>query len=874
MSDPSKPNIEIRLNREVERPYRDHPIHMGIPFPRGLGHDLDSWSLIDPAGVSINRDLVSVLNWPDGSVKWAHLHFLANSIPGETGNYYLSQAHKSMGESTADTSNISVRKSSDQIVITTGPAKFTVDLKHFRPFAQVKLGDNALLSDDAPLAPHLLVDQDDRQYSFKIDDSNIGNHGKVHLRLDLTGRMVDADGKNLCNAIARLFFYASSANVKLEFTLWNPKAAEHPRGIWDLGDPGSINFKSLEIPLELKKDSIQEIAYKLTPDDTEFTVTDPCELIIHQNSSGKPNWQSLAHVDKHNKPTPKFRGFKAKIGDNELSGEQANPALFARSEFARVGIAIEDFWQSFPNSIEYHTGRLTTCPFPGVDSQIFELQGGEKAQSTIWFAFENNDAPHKTELLQATAPIVPAFTPEWYCNSGCFPNLIPESNDDEPFFKEMTDQALTGDNSFEKRIEKYEEYGWRNFGEFPGDHEQLHYKGNRELVSHYNNQYDFILVLFQYFIRSGKPEWFRLARNMALHAMHIDLYNTKEDKPAYNGGPFWHTAHYLHAGMATHRTYSRLAADGDTLPSNFGGGPANETSQSSGFLLYYLLTTDYSGSEAVQQLYQWTKNLQDRTKTIFRFLSSNPTGNATCTRQLTLQSMGRGGAFSINTCLDSYLLTQDESHLALAEEYIRTCCHPGENPEKLDLLNREERWSYTVFLGVLGKYLNLKYELGKMDAMFYYAKAVLIRTVDWMVENEFSYLDRPSDLEFPTSTWAAQDLRKTVAFLLAAKYGDEDRSKAYLGKATEFLENSKKQIQTFDDPDAVRCMVLIMNCLPFYNGFMKRAENLPIPKKEVVFPERISFVPQKIHAIKRAKLLAVTGAVICALVPILYLIFS
>jgi hypothetical protein len=31
----------------------------------------------------------------------------------------------------------------------------------------------------------------------------------------------------------------------VKFTLHNPKAAHHPGGLWDLGDPGSIYFSDL-----------------------------------------------------------------------------------------------------------------------------------------------------------------------------------------------------------------------------------------------------------------------------------------------------------------------------------------------------------------------------------------------------------------------------------------------------------------------------------------------------------------------------------------------------------------------------------------------------------------------------------------------------
>ncbi len=45
--------------------------------------------------------------------------------------------------------------------------------------------------------------------------------------------------------MARLNFYANLSLVEVKFTLHNPKAAHHPGGLWDLGDPGSIYFSDL-----------------------------------------------------------------------------------------------------------------------------------------------------------------------------------------------------------------------------------------------------------------------------------------------------------------------------------------------------------------------------------------------------------------------------------------------------------------------------------------------------------------------------------------------------------------------------------------------------------------------------------------------------
>ena len=47
-----------------------------------------------------------------------------------------------------------------------------------------------------------------------------------------------------------------------------------------------------------------------------------------------------------------------------------------------------------------------------------------------------------------------------------------------------------------------------------------------------------------------------------------------------------------------------------------------------------------------------------------------------------------------------------------------------------------------------------------------------------MVEHERPYLDHPEQLEYPTETWAAQELRKANVLRWAARYADEPLRRA------------------------------------------------------------------------------------------------
>ena len=89
-----------------------------------------------------------------------------------------------------------------------------------------------------------------------------------------------------------------------------------------------------------------------------------------------------------------------------------------------------------------------------------------------------------------------------------------------------------------------------------------------------------------------------------------------------------------------------------------------------------------------------------------------------------------------------------------------------------------------MFLQALGKYLEYRAERGLVDAKFDYARAVLLKYATWMCAHERPYLDTPERLEFPTETWAAQDIRKAAVFEFAARHTPDPGARAgFLARA-------------------------------------------------------------------------------------------
>jgi hypothetical protein len=354
--------------------------------------------------------------------------------------------------------------------------------------------------------------------------------------------------------------------------------------------------------------------------------------------------------------------------------------------------------------------------------------------------------------------------------------------------------------------------------------------------------------------------------DLAAHVKDIDIYHTVEDKAAYNGGLFWHSFHYVDAATATHRTYSRSKVTG-------GGGPSSEHNYTTGLMLHYLLSGDPSSRDAVVGLADWVVQMDDGRKTVFKWLHSGPTGHATASGSFLYHGPGRGAANSLNALLDGHRLAGDRGFLTKAEQLIRRVIHPNDDIAARDLLDTERKWFYTIFLQVLARYLDVKAVAGELDDMYAYARDSLLHYARWMRDHEYPYLDKPELLEFPTESWAAQDIRKSEIFDFAALHAKAADRAAFRERAAFFHEYATRTLGGLPTRTRARPTVIMLS-----NGFRRRyfAKNTdntaPAAAATRPYGAPEVFVPQKVVARKRLGWLVIGAGVVLVLLLVLALL--
>lgn len=844
---PLETPIGIRLARREGPVFarRREPITLGVPLPRGGANDPADFTVWDGAGHQVPCDTRVLDRWSDDSIRWLLVDTQADDQPGGAGPYHL--AHRP-GRAAA---GLQITQDGPRVHVQTGRLTCTIAPGSAFPFADVT-ADGAPACDPARSRFEAL-DEAGSPAVVTFDRVVVEDAGALRAVVAVEGSIRPSSGKAPLELLLRLHFHAASPTVRMLVRARNPQKAVHPDGYWDLGAGGSVLLRDFSLHVALPG-AAGDLVARCSPE-----VGAPFERVdgaftLYQDSSGGENWKSSNHVNRLRKVPNTFRGYRWSVDGVERDGLRATPIVSLQRGSAQLSAAVPHFWQNFPKAIEAADGAVTVRFFPKQYADLHEIQGGEQKTHELFLAFAR-DTVTDEPLAWCRQRLVPHAPPDWYCASNAIAYLTPAERTVSRPHRELIDAAIDGADTFAHKREVVDEYGWRHFGDIYGDHEGVFHKGPAPLVSHYNNQYDPVGGFGTQFLRSGDVRWWTMMEELAAHVVDIDIYHTVQDKWAYNHGLFWHTYHYGDADTATHRSYPRAGAKVIG-----GGGPSPDQNYTSGLMLHYFLTGDAASRETVIDSAQYVIDVDDGTKTVFRWLDRGYTGLATASGTYSYHGPGRSPANSINALVDGYRLTGRRRFLDKAELLIVRCAHPEQDIEALNLLDAENKWFYLMFLQSIGKFLDEKAEHGQFDAMYAHARGTLLHYARWMAGHERPFLEQPEKLEFPTETWAAQDIRKSDVFLYAAQHAEGEERALFLERGRFFFRYATDTLAGMPTRTLARPVILLLS-----NGWLHAwvdehpEARKPAGLKAQDFPALLPFEPQKTRAMRRAKRLLLTG---------------
>jgi hypothetical protein len=780
--------------------------------------------------------------WPDGSVRWALVDFQADVLGGATVSL---SPHVG---TPAPTARPMAESEADRIIVRTGVAEFVIAAGSF-PLQAVSVNGRTAL--DTTSSGLVVIDSAGQRCETTLTAPQLVTNGPLRTMIRLNG--VARSRRLRLECVCWMHFFADMGAVKFEVLLKNPRPAIHKGGFWELGDRGSVFVKDVAVRFVLPAASERPIIRCSETEGFDLRVYNS-PVALYQDSSGGDRWQSSAHVDNAGRIPVSFRGYTLSAGGHESKGLRATPIVQVERGDARLSVTMERFWENFPKAIAAAEDGITLQLFPSEGGKLHEVQGGEQKTHSFWMSVAD-DAVSEVAFDWCRIPSRAVPSPRWCCSAGVVPFLTTRDDDPHAPYLELVDNAIHGIDSFVAKREAIDEYGWRHFGEIYADHEAVVAQGERRLVSHYNNQYDAVAGLAYQFLRSGNPMWWTLMDDLARHVVDIDIYHTDQDWPKYNHGLFWHTVHYKDAGKSTHRTYPRTTGV-------HGGGPSAGHLYTTGLMLHHFLTGSPQSRDAVIELATFVIDCDDGRKSVFKWLDRGRTGLATASGTADYHGPGRAAGNALNALIDAHSLTGEDRFLDKAEEVIRRCVHPRDDIDSRELLDVERRWFYTMFLQSLGKYLLHKRRIGQLDVAYAYGRASLLAYARWMDRHERPYLDHPEILEFPTETWAAQDMRKSEVFQWASLHARGEERERFLERAASFFDYSIRTLSTMATKTLARPMVLLLSHGWSHSAFVKGIPN-PEPDVSVAhdFGAPQAFVPQKTRAVRKAKIVGTAAGI-------------
>lgn len=839
-SDPASNRVRLRIHsRASHRATGIEPLTLGLPFGRAQCRPEHTVSLHDDAGRPVPVQTRALATWDDGSIKWMLVDFPHDHDRGSAG-VDLTWHSTPPAEPAAAIATID----REAVLIDTHAARFLLRPGVAFPFERVTVAGRDVI--DIADTRLTIEDADGRVHVPHIDSVRVEENGPLRARIRVEGR-IGAGRTPLLALVARLEFFAGLPTVRCALTLRNPRRAVHKGGFWDLGDPGSVLLRDVSLAVTTPGRAARGVTCSVEAGQPFESANAPIE--IYQDSSGGMNWTSRVHVNREGRVPNRFRGYICRSAAGEAPGLRATPHVAMTSGDEWVALAVSDFWQNFPKALEVRDASMHLRLWPRQYDDLHEVQGGEQKTHTFYLSVGRGtvdlnaiDWCRQPSTVQADA--------SWYCATRVVPFLAAAGNDPDSRYERLVAEAVDGPRSLMGKRETIDEYGWRHFGELYADHEGAMHP--EPMVSHYNNQYDALAGFGYQFMRTGDHRWRRLMDDLAAHVADIDIYHTDDDRALYNHGLFWHTAHYVPADRCTHRSYPSSAPAAS-------GGPGAEQDYAGGLALHYWLTGNPLSRDAALELAGWVADMDDGRKARFSWLARSDTGWASMTAALTYQGPGRGAANSINTLLDAHKLTGERRWIDKAEQILRRCIHPCDDIPSRDLLNVELRWSYTVFLQALGRFLEYKRELCELDGSYLYARDSLLAYARWMHEYERPYLDHPETLEYPNETWAAQDLRKAEVFRWAAMHAEGIERTRFAERASRFYDYAIGELMKRETRAYTRPQVILLTAGALQAG-LSTAPASQLAAAASYGPPPPPFEPHKYKVLRRVKRIAMVGA--------------
>lgn len=611
-------------------PEQARPISFGVPFKQGKIKAGTPLCVQTENGELVEADTWTTAYWPDGSIKWAGM---AAVIPGNTRSVKVIPSSKK--KKTTNTEEIHVTESENQLTIATGkitafiPKSGTCILDSLL-YENVKVGGKADLIASTQDSPSREDATETHYQSFNslIKKAVIEQQGKIRTTIKLEGVQQGKDGREWLPFTLRMYFYAGNEQIKMVHSF-----------IYD-GDQNKDFIRSLGVRFQvpMREDLYNRHVAFACADGGVWS--EPVKPLVGRRILTLDKDQSWQKQQMEGKRIPEYQRFDAKnrslidnwaawdnfrlsqLTDNSFSirkratedspwigtftGTQAGGYAFAGDVSGGIGVALQDFWQAYPSTLEVQHARSQEASLIvwlwSPESEAMDLRHYDKVAHDLIASYEDVQEGMSTpygiarthtltvvpqaaypgkagiaetaQILSEAAPLM--CTPEYLhaCRAFGIWSLPDRSN---PQRSKVEDRLNAYIDLYQNAIAQHKWYGFWNYGDLMHAYDPIRHSwrydvggfawDNTELASN--------MWLWYNFLRTGRQDIWKMAEAITRHTAEVDVYHI---------GP--------NAGLGSRHNVSHWGC----------GAKEARISQAAWNRFYYYLTTDERAGDLMKEV--------------------------------------------------------------------------------------------------------------------------------------------------------------------------------------------------------------------------------------------------------------------------------
>jgi len=517
----------IRLEEPVGIRRIGWPVGLGFPFAFGELKDLSSLVVFSPSGKAHPVQAKVLTRWADGSIRWAHIFFLADLEPQAIADWRLEWNTKINVPKPSEA--VLVNQKDDLIQVSSANLEVTFSLHNAGIFESIRIAGKEML--DPSGKARLKI----RTVEGEVYEAPIKGHKKLAVEekgplraiIRAEGNHCSEGGREFFEYVVRFIFYAGHPWFEVEYSFINKEESE-----WT-----NISSIVMTIPLVPSKSPYLGLTseYKI---DKHYEFSEPFSIY-----SGPDDYFGV------------FGGAKIFRADGtEIIGpgyeSEVRARWWADSSTLERGLtaSIQEMSQNYPKAILVSPHGLEIELYPSREKAPLSFHQGWQKTHTILLYFHlgtSHEAKSRDLCFQWQAPVIP-WSP-YHIASGLIGDILPYSPQKYP----MIERAIReGFINYETGVGR----GLIDYGDTmgPGTGERGNFTQN--------NAYDTPWVCYLLFLRSGERRYWQRARSSALHMADIDIVHHSTRTPVEVGG--------IRIHGPNHVQYNAEAIEGSSVAPN------------------------------------------------------------------------------------------------------------------------------------------------------------------------------------------------------------------------------------------------------------------------------------------------------------------